>query len=105
MTTVKDDAVFGKQSESRTIIAVFKGTYVAVKEKRRKAVELNRDVLLELKQVRTQAPIFQNPVFISYIKERVGPQILYNNFEEFSSCSHHFLLFLIVTCIVTRIPR
>ena len=52
VTTAKDDHVFGKQSDSRTIIAVFKGTYVAVKEKRRKAVELNRDVLMELKQVR-----------------------------------------------------
>ena len=51
MTTAKDDQVFGKQSELRTTIAIFKGTYVAVKVKRRRAVELNRDVLLELKQV------------------------------------------------------
>ena len=51
MTSSKDDHVFGRQSESRTIIAVFKGTHVAVKEKRRKAIELNREVLLELKQV------------------------------------------------------
>jgi len=52
MTAAKDEHVFGKQSDSRTIIAVFKGTYVAVKEKRRKAIELNRDVLMELKQMR-----------------------------------------------------
>eukprot|EP00794_Sanderia_malayensis_P009042 gene9042-10009_t len=37
---------------SRTSVAIFKGTYVAVKEIIRKPVELNREVLLELKQMR-----------------------------------------------------
>ncbi len=33
------------------MVAIFKGTYVAVKEIRRRPVELSREVLLELKQV------------------------------------------------------
>ena len=51
MPVLKPEDDFMNNLESRTVIAVFKGTYVAVKEKRRKAVELSREVLLELKQV------------------------------------------------------
>ena len=51
MPVSRPEEDFIQLQESRTVFAVFKGSNVAVKETRIKSVELNRDVLLELKQV------------------------------------------------------
>eukprot|EP00795_Rhopilema_esculentum_P009039 gene9039-16682_t len=52
MPVSRPEQDFIQLQESRTVFAVFKGSNVAVKETRIKSVELNRDVLLELKQIR-----------------------------------------------------